>query len=82
MNNSKVTIKRAAISCNLNEINIFSNNFITKISGENRILEKIANTVLQSEDVPKEFKNKIIKECGESCFKKVIEDGSYIWVGL
>jgi hypothetical protein len=74
--------KIVEISCDIREVNMFPNNYVSKISGDNLILAKIVNTVLQSGDIPIEFKNKIISSCGEDCFKKMIEDGTYIWRGL
>lgn len=82
MSKAKIGTTGFGITWDLSEVNLFTNDFIAKLSGENRILEKIVNTVLQSEEISKEFKDKIIKLCGEDCFKKILVDGTYIWKGL
>lgn len=81
MNKVKSTLVGVGVECRKEELNIFTNDFITKISADNRMLEKIVNTVLQSDKISENFKEDIIKSCGKDCFEEM-DDNSYIWKGL
>lgn len=81
MIDSKMKLVKTEKNCDMNEVNIFPNGYVSKISGENHIMEGIINLVLQSEEIPKDFKDKIISDSGSAWFKK-FPDGTYIWKGL
>lgn len=78
---SKMKLVKRETSCDMSEVNIFPNGYVSKISGENHIMEGIINLVLQSEKIPKDFKDKIIIDIGSAWFQKFPDD-TYIWRGL